>query len=265
MWFFSSATGSFVRKPLRILIVVASAGLLLALGSGLAVYRASQQVPEFYQQAIAADTSQQAVASKQMLQQATTLVSDAQKPGEWEAEFTDEQINGWLAVDLIKNHSEALPPEIKEPRVAIRPDGAAIGWRWETDDLSTIFSLDVEFYLAEPNVVALAIRKARAGAVPLPLTRILDEVSAAAGDLNLHVRWLQADGDPVALITIPPPESDDKKVIVVESLELREGSIYLAGKTVPRDDVGDYCTPPPAEEASPVVDNHSSVIEKFQR
>jgi hypothetical protein len=260
-----------VRKPLRIAIVIGSGLLVLVVSGGVAVYRASQQVPEFYQQAIKADTTRQAAASKQMLQQATTLVSDAQKTGQWQAEFTDEQINGWLAVDLVKNHGDALPPEIKEPRVAIRPNGASIGWRWQSEELSTVFSLDVELYLAEPNVVALAIRGAHAGRVPLPLTKILDEVSTAAGNLNLHVRWLKAEGDPVALVTIPPPEDDDKKLIVVETLELRQGSIFLAGKTVPREDLADYCRPADltaqesGAEESAVVDNHSAVIERFQR
>lgn len=255
-----------MRKPLRIAVVVGSGLLVLVVSGGLAVYRASQQVPEFYKQAITADTTRQAAASKQMLQQATTLVSDAQKPGQWQAEFTDEQINGWLAVDLVKNHGDALPTEIKEPRVAIRPDGASIGWRWQTPELSTVFSLDLELYLAEPNVIALAIRGAHAGRVPLPLTKILDEVSAAAGNLNLHVRWLQAEGDPVALVTIPPPEDNDKKLIVIETIELRQGSIFLAGKTVPREDLADYCRPADAEgEDSAAAEYQSAVIERFQR
>lgn len=245
-------------------MVLGSGALLLVLGFGLAVYRASQQVPDFYREALSADTTRQAAASKQMLQQATSLASEVQKTGSWEVEFTEEQINGWLAVDLVKNHADVLPSEVSDPRVAIGPEGARLGWRWRTEELTTVFSLDVEPYLAEPNVLALTIRGAHAGAVPLPLTRILDEVSTAAEDLNLQIRWLQEDGHPTALVTIPAPESDDKQAVVIETLELREGSIYLSGKTVPREDLADYCTPPEGD-AAPVVWNPMEYSESVQR
>src|SRR5687767_2691292 len=124
-----------MRQPLRLAIVLTSGAAILAVASLLAVYRASQQVPDFYREAITADTQRQAAASKEMLRTATALVNNAQHEGEWEAEFTEEQINGWLAVDLVENHGQALPPEVQDPRVSIRPDGAKIGWRWRGDDL----------------------------------------------------------------------------------------------------------------------------------
>jgi hypothetical protein len=222
-----------MRHPLRLAIVLTgSAAVLLVVSLG-AVYRASQQVPEFYQEAIRGDAQRQAAASKEMLRTATALASDVQKEGEWQAEFTEEQVNGWLAVDLAENHGKALPPEVHDPRVAIRPDGVKIGWRWNSDGLSTVFSLDAQFGLAEPNVVALTIRGAKAGKVPLPLNRILDTVTAAAQEMNLHLQWKTTRGHPVALFTVPEPDSEEQKTIVVETLELRHGSIFLSGKTLP--------------------------------
>src|SRR5688572_28758959 len=95
---------ALMRHPLRLAIVLTSGAAVLAVASLLAVYRASQQVPDFYREAIIADSQRQAAASKEMLRTATALVNDAQQEGEWEAEFTEEQINGWLAVDLVENH-----------------------------------------------------------------------------------------------------------------------------------------------------------------
>ena len=133
----------------------------------------------------------------------------------------------------MENHGQALPKEVQQPRVAIRPEGAKIGWRWNGDDLSTVFSLDVQLGLTEPNVLALTIRGARAGTVPLPLGQVFDTVTTAAQEMNLQMQWKKSGGNPVALVTIPAPDSEDKKLIVVETLELREGSIYLSGRTVP--------------------------------
>lgn len=222
-----------MRHPLRFAIVLAGGAAVLVGVTLLAVYRASQQVPDFYREAINSDTQRQAAASKEMLRTATALASDVQKDGIWQAEFTEEQINGWLAIDLAENHGRALPPQVQDPRVALRPEGAKIGWRWNSDGLSTVFSVDAQFGLAEPNVVALTIRGAKAGSVPLPLNRILDTVTAAAQELNLHLQWKTSGGHPVALFTVPAPDSEEKKTIVVESLQLRQGSIFLSGKTLP--------------------------------
>jgi hypothetical protein len=222
-----------MRPWLRIAIVLVSGGAILAGASLLAVYRASQQVPEFYREAITSDTSRQAAASKEMLRTATALVNNAQKSGDWEAEFTEEQINGWLAVDLVQNHGQALPSEVHEPRISLSPDGIKIGWRWTGEELSAVFSLDVQLGLTEPNVLALTIRGARAGTVPLPLSQVLDTVSEAAGQMNVPLQWKKSGGHPVALITVPAPDSEDRKAIVVDHLELREGAIYLSGRTLP--------------------------------
>jgi hypothetical protein len=198
------------------------------------LYRSSQQIPDFYRQAISVEPQEQAAASQKMIEQTANLASHAQQPGAWEALFTVEQINGWLAVDLVKNHANALPPEVSDPRISITPEQVSLGCRWTGDGFSTIFSMHAELYLAEPNVIALRVQGAHAGALPLPLADILDGITQAAEELNLRIRWLMAERDPIALITIPQPEGDEHPAVQIESLELREGAIYLAGRTLPR-------------------------------
>ena len=94
-------------------------------------------------------------------------------------------------------------------------------------------SLAVDVYLAKPNVLALRIRKARAGLLPVPLKTITDQITEKAEEMDLGLRWRQADGDPVAEIPIPPPRDADDKAVRVETLRLGEGKVYLAGSTEP--------------------------------
>jgi hypothetical protein len=221
-----------MRGVVRILVVVSCSAALLAGAVLLALYRSSQQVPQFYQQALEVTPARQEESSRQMLEQTSALVHRAQQEGAWEATFTAEQINGWMAVDLAKNHADALPPEVQDPRLSIQPDGVSLGCRWETEQISTVFSLQVELYLAEPNTIAMRIRGARAGSVPLPLARILDGIARGAAELDLRLEWLQTDGDPVALIRLPSPQDKHDRQIIIETIELGEGKVYLAGKTV---------------------------------
>jgi hypothetical protein len=165
-----------------------------------------------------------------MLQRAAALRSDIEKEGRWHAIFTAEQINGWLAVDLPENFPDALPESFRDPRVEIRPDRMTLACRLKQSGTTTVVTLTVEPYLPEPNLLALRIRNARAGLLPMPLTSVLDAISEAAGQIGFPLDWQRADGDPVALISTAPPDQDGK-LVRIETIQLGDGEIYLAGTT----------------------------------
>lgn len=210
----------------------AALAVLLALGVGAYVlYRASQRVPEFYREALQATPKDREEASDEMVQQVTALASDTQKDGVWEAVFTAEQINGWLAVDMPRNHPDLLPSSVSDPRVTIEPEQVRIACRANRGDWTGVVSVAVDVYLAEPNVVALRIREARVGSLPLPLQGILDKISQEAAQTDIEIRWRQAEGDPVVEVLIPPPRDKDDKRVRIESLQLGEGRVYVSGST----------------------------------
>jgi hypothetical protein len=216
-------------------------GLLLVIALGLCglywgFHWALRQEPDFYRRAVRIDPAAQKEASSQMLQRAAAVGSDAKKEGRWQALFTAEQINGWLAVDFVENFPDALPESFRDPRVEIRPDGMTLAGRLMRDGDTNVVALTVEPYLPEPNVLALRIRGARAGLVPVPLGEILDGISEAAAEMELRLLWRRVDGDPLALIPISLATEQDGRLIQIDTLRLSEGEIYLAGTTRQRED-----------------------------
>jgi hypothetical protein len=83
--------------------------------------------------------------------------------------------------------------------------------------------------MIKTGVVAVRIRQARAGALPLPIERVLTAVSEASRRAGAAIEWRQAEGDPVAVISIPRPRGG--KQILLESLRLGQGKLYVAGQT----------------------------------
>lgn len=219
-----------MRKWLRIGILLGCGVLLAACVTLVVIWKLSQQVPEFYSQALEVDPAEQEEASDQMLERATALASNVQQEGGWEALFTAEQINGWLAVDMVKNHPGLLPRSVSDPRVAIEPEQVTLACRFQQGQIDTVLSLTVDLYLSEPNVAAVRIRKARAGLLPLPLEKVLERAAETADRLELDVRRRQADGDPVILISIPE-RIEDGRLVRVERLRLGKGEVYLSGST----------------------------------
>jgi hypothetical protein len=217
-------------KRFLIISAVAVGSLLLLAAVGLFIlWRASQVVPEFYTEVLAAEPAKQRDASDKMLQKTTVLASDLRKSGRWEALFTQQEINGWLAIDLNENHADSLPPGIADPRVAVEASGMRVACRAQRGSVETVLSIALDVYLAEPNVVGIRIRRVRAGVVPLPLADVLEQIRDFGNRMGVRIRWQQFQGDPVALIRLSPV-ADDKPVII-DTLELAEGEVYLAGIT----------------------------------
>lgn len=229
-----------MRKKTRRIALISlglTACVLLALWG---VYRASKHVPTFYSQALATDAAVLEQANDEMGSRATALASDVRREGEWNAIFTAQQINGWLAVDLPRLHPGALPEDVSGLRVAVEAGRATVGFRIKSGGLAIVYSVEVEMTISEPNVVAIRFVRARAGGLPLPLSQVLDTVTDAARRLELPLRWAQADGDPVALVTVARDTGAGRDATTLDTLELLAGDadggeVYIAGTTGPTD------------------------------
>jgi hypothetical protein len=219
-----------VSRKLRLILLTMGgmAGLLALVLLGL--YLATRYEPTFYREAMQIDPAALDKASDRMVQQATALANAVRNEGHWEALFTAEQINGWLAVDMVKNHSKVLPPTLHNPRVAIDSKQLVIACRFQDAGIDTVLSLAVEPYVTKLNVVHLRIIKARAGLLPMPLGPVLEHLSRAARDLHIHLQWRRSGGDPVAVLSLPA--ADDRQPVQVESIRLGDGEIYIAGTTL---------------------------------
>lgn len=242
------------RRRLTIFLSIAALAGVGVLGLA-SLYFASQDVPKFYKEEIARRPEVQKKASNEMLKQATALASDVQQRSRWQALFTAEQINGWLAVDCREHFADLLPPEVHDPRIAIGERQATLGFRYTKAGVSTIFSLSFDVYLASPNVIALHIKKARAGRVPVPLAEVLSTIKHAAEALEVPLQWRQEGGDPVALITLLPPRRSSKRALQLESVELHSGKVFLSGSSSPAAEMArrdpPKPLPPPAHESAP--------------
>jgi hypothetical protein len=223
--------GSF-RKSHVFGVVMLGCGVLV-MTCLLGAFRAARHEPEFYQRALQMEPHEQQAAGEQLERNVLELHNSVRKPGRWEAVFTDEQLNGWLSRDLEVKFPQLLPVGVSAPRVALDSQQARIACRYETPKINTVVSLALEVHLTEePNVVAIRVRKARAGALPLPLKSFLDRIAEVAMQSGLVLRWAQEDGDPVALFKIPSEHEDYvTQGIFLEAVEIRDGEIYLSGRS----------------------------------
>jgi hypothetical protein len=213
--------------PVRAAVAVALAAVVVA--ASLLV--AARRVPPFYRQALTCDAIAARRASQEMGSLATALLNQTRKPGRWNGLFTTAQINGWLAVDLTNHQRQLLAEGIGNPRVAIDGDRVQIGFHWRRGGMETVGSVELGVSLIEPNVVAFRLYAARAGCLPLPQGSVIERISQLASRAEIPLYWTQTDGDPVAIVTLPPGDLGDDRQIWLERLELHDGQIQVTGHT----------------------------------
>ncbi len=227
--------------------------LLLAGGAATAaaclagsIYGAARHVPHYYAEAIQAPPDARRELGDRLLENATALASGLQKEGQWQALFTSDEINGFLSTDLEKHLPELLPDHVVEPRVRIRPGRITLAGRCLGGTIDTVVSIEAEAYVKQPNVLSIRLCRARAGALPLPMAKVLAALTKAAEEAHVQLSWLQAKGDPVAIVRLHPARDGHETRYQLETLELGEGELFVAGRTV-RDQPHDSPAPPTVE------------------
>lgn len=217
-----------------IAVLVAAMGLA-AMGLG-GVYVALGREQPFYTAALQRDPQSLAVGSRELESRATTLYSETRQPGTWRGAFSEEQINGWLAVQLANTYADALPDEISEPRVSIDEGQLTLGFRTRRGGVETVVTAQAAVMLAENGQVAIRLISVHAGALPLPAMQVAEDISQACRELALPVTWTQVEGQPVAIIDVDRGGARGKSILL-KALEMRQGTIYVEGQTLAAEEV----------------------------
>jgi hypothetical protein len=221
-----------MRKTVRQLLFIA-----VALGIGAALllagaYLATQRAPAFYRRALAAPQDEQQINGQHFERSALALHNQIYEAGRWQTCLTQDEINGWLATDLPEKFPKALPPGISEPRIAIENETVHLAVRYRRSGVDTVLSISGEAYLtAQPNEIAVRLDRARAGLLPVPLARFLNEITARAAKAEVPLRWTEVRGAPVALLRLPLDQDEEGCRVVLEDIRWRNGQLVVAGRT----------------------------------
>jgi hypothetical protein len=207
---------------------VVTACVLAILGG---MYFAARHVRPFYEQALGLEPEVLQRGRRELESRATALYSDARQGGKWHALFTSEQINGWLATQLAESQVADIPSRIRDPRVAISPDVLTLGFRTFSRGVETVITVDASVFVTEEGAVAIRLMSVRAGALPLPVMQLADEIATACDKLSLPVFWTQDAGQPIAIVELRSDASTNNQHFYIDLIEFGEGELYVAGHT----------------------------------
>lgn len=207
----------------------------LLAGGGFAFWRALRYEPTFYVASLNVPVYRATESTQQLEGEVRRLERQIQTDESWSTTITDEQLNGWLALELPRHAGRRLPDGLYDPRVVIDAERIRLAARYERDGIETVLSVELTVETTdEPNRIGLRVGRVRAGALPAPLERWIDQAPPVSTDRELPVAWRRDAKGPMLLVDWPARSSAwPGRRLTIETIELGAGRITLGGTSRP--------------------------------
>lgn len=185
--------------------------------------------PNFYRAMVTVSREKQEVEAKRFVAQSLQLRNDIVNEPTWEAVFSDQEVNAWLAGDLVTHFADQLPPGVHEPRIMFEMDTVTLGFELDQGPVRSVIWVVARPYVPEPNVLELSLEKIRAGMLPVPAEKILDRITEHAQKQGLNLTWKRDGEFPVAVIRYAPV--DGRSDVLLDRIDILKGEVRLAGRS----------------------------------
>ncbi len=185
--------------------------------------------PSYYLAMISLPHDQREVKAKRFVAQSLQLRNDIVNEPTWEAVFSDQEVNAWLAEDLVRHFADQLPPEIRDPRVLFEMNRVILAFQLAKGGVQSVITVVARPSGPVGNTVELTLEKIRAGILPVPADNVLDRIIEHARRHGVDVQWQRRDGYPVVILRYTPNLA--REDVQLEELEIRNGQIRLAGRS----------------------------------
>ena len=185
--------------------------------------------PSYYRDIVLQSHEQRQGKARKFVAQSLQLRNDICNEPTWEAVFSDQEVNAWLAEDLVSHFADQLPSEVNEPRLLFEVDRIILAFQLRQRGMSSVITVIARPRVPEGNTVELTLEKIRAGILPVPADNVLDRIIEYGRRHGIDVEWTRKEGSPVVLIRYTPNlERDD---VQLEEVQIRNGQMRLAGRS----------------------------------
>ena len=185
--------------------------------------------PSYYRDIVFLTREQRAGKAKKFVAQSLQLRNDICNEPNWEAVFTDQEVNAWLAEDLVTHFANQLPPEVHEPRVLFELNRITLAFLLKQGAVQSVITVVARPRVPGGNTVELTLEKIRAGILPVPADNVLDRIIEYARYHGVDAEWARKDGYPVVLMRYTPNLA--REDVQLEEVQIRSGKIRLAGRS----------------------------------
>jgi hypothetical protein len=217
----------------RRILVVLLVSLVVVAGGLYSTYQATQQAPEFYTTVVATPVAQSNAppireVAEEQIEKAETA---AKAKSNWRFEFTQDQINEFLAKDLPELSPHVLPPNLKDPRIKIEDGKAMLGCQYDSERFKAVLWLETEAIVSEDGkAIKLIPKNAGAGMLPMPLSRLFTRLKGLSGKTgNVLIEFNEDSPQAIVLRLRTGLLTPEEESYHIESIKFEKEKLSLEG------------------------------------
>ena len=219
---------------LRLLYVFLFLAVLIG-GLGLWSWHAAKQVPDFYKELeVSQEARQDAEKDSQAMEQKVQSLRHRMKLGKiWLLEFSQDELNHWLAIAIGEKRPGMIPHQLKNPRCVILSDRIQAGVTVDAPEYKGVVSMECVPKIPDPNVLELELLSVSAGSIKMPGKLFRKIIQRGAASASLPVEVLDRDGKMV--LRMPLRKGDlafEKHIIQVNTVSFKDEKILITGTIV---------------------------------
>ena len=185
--------------------------------------------PQFYRAIRSLSRAQREAKAKHFVANSLQLRNDITNERTWQAVFTDQEVNAWLAEELMTHFADQIPASVHEPRIAFDHDQVTFAFGLDKGPIRSVIWVVARVSVPEDNVLALSVEKVRAGVIPIAVSQVTGPLTRAARERGLDIRWMENEEPPVALIRYRP--DGGRADVVLQKLTISRGKIRFSGRS----------------------------------
>ena len=148
----------------------------------------------------------------------------------WILEFTQDELNHWLAIAIGEKRSGMLPRRLKDPRGVILEDRIQAGVTVDLPEYRGVLSVELYPKIVEPNIAEVELKNVAAGTVKVPARFLEEVIRQVAQEMSLPLEVRNEGGGTILRYAFR--EGDlfvDEKAVDVHTLTLNGKKVILTG------------------------------------
>jgi len=147
----------------------------------------------------------------------------------WETELTEDEINGYLAIEVPRLLPQLSSSGIKNPRISLRDDNLEIACQIEHGMVSGVLNLGLDIQFPQPNRCVILFQKAYVGLVPFSRETVRDTFASGLKGGGRTMESAAIQGDPALVIELGNDLKNPEFALILREIRPTNGSLSISG------------------------------------
>jgi len=147
----------------------------------------------------------------------------------WQTELSEEEVNGYFAVEIPKNFPQLFSRGIKDPRISLKNGKLEVACQIEQGMVSGVLDLVLDIQFPQPNRCEILFQRAYVGLVPFSRETVRDTFAKGLQGGGRKIETTRIQGYPALVIDLGNHLKNQDYSLLLQEIQVINGSLSISG------------------------------------